>query len=204
MVGNDRRDAWWATPKRCSDIGPSVGVNTRMTKTDALRIWRPDVPRGGQQPRKNLLQRPTCSENFDRGRGGFESDHVTKTLYLTHVSGLDRNLLEPKKGLEPLTPRLRSGCSTIELLRLGNNYFIKPISLSNAPRDSDSGISTYQFSVVELSAWRKMAAIVEGFTPNVYRLDANERRKQCQPSTPESIRIDSSSLNLWSSSCSCW
>src|SRR5215472_5317929 len=57
MVGNGRRDAWWATPKRCSDMGPSVRVNTRTPKIDAPRIQRTGVSRGGQHPRKKLLQR---------------------------------------------------------------------------------------------------------------------------------------------------
>src|SRR5215469_6054634 len=62
MVRNDRRDAWWATPKRCSDMGPSARVNTETTKIDALRIQRMGVPQRGQHPRKKLLQRPTSLE----------------------------------------------------------------------------------------------------------------------------------------------
>jgi transposase len=52
---NDRRDAWWATPKRCSDIGPSVRVNTRTPTIDAPRIQRTGVPRAGQHPKKKTL-----------------------------------------------------------------------------------------------------------------------------------------------------
>src|SRR5262245_25758357 len=55
MVRNDRRDVWWATPKRCSDMGPSVRVITRTAKIDAPRIMRTGVPGGSQHPRKKSL-----------------------------------------------------------------------------------------------------------------------------------------------------